>query len=151
VTDHREDLVLVDESSNNSLILRPLMPPVCSLSSSTRSCMPSRVCLPKPAIGPERSWIEPSRISFLLTPCCSAAKAPQAARPRVAARAARHVLVIESPLSIAFAASCGGARMMESIDRSVIRKYPSPGVPPIAMTRTYVGSIANTRPERSAA
>src|SRR3954454_8030637 len=44
------------------------MPP-CSLISSTRSSMPMRACLPKPAIRPERSWIEPSTTSFLLTPC----------------------------------------------------------------------------------
>jgi hypothetical protein len=65
------------------------MPP-CSLTSSTRSIMPSRTCLPKPAIGPDRSWIEPIVISLFDTPCvgcpCAAvdtASASSAAHPRV--------------------------------------------------------------------
>ena len=64
-------------SSTSSLILRPLMPP-CSLISSTRSIMPRRVCLPNAAIGPDKSWIVPSTISSLVTPCCCAS-APDAA------------------------------------------------------------------------
>src|SRR5512147_1006647 len=53
------------------------MPP-CSLISSMRSIIPRRTCLPKPAIGPERSWIEPITISSLLTPCVCATAAPLA-------------------------------------------------------------------------
>src|SRR5450432_192067 len=63
------------------------MPP-CSLISSTRSIMPRRSCLPKPASGPERSWIEPTTISVLLTPCCSAAMADAANEASKAATAA---------------------------------------------------------------
>jgi hypothetical protein len=44
--------------------------------SSTRSIMPKRTCLPKPASGPDKSWIEPSVISVLDTPCVWAMAAP---------------------------------------------------------------------------
>src|SRR5690606_17684553 len=71
-------------SSTMSLILRPLMPP-CSLISSTRNTMPRRTDLPKPASGPDRSLMEPSTISSLLTPCVWASAAP-AARPSAAAK-----------------------------------------------------------------
>ena len=68
------DLKLASPSafSAMNLTLRPLMPPD-SLTSSTRICMPKRRALPKPASGPERSWMVPITISFLLTPICSAA------------------------------------------------------------------------------
>src|SRR5206468_2504580 len=52
---------------------------------STRSIIPRRTALPKPAIGPERSWIEPMVISVLLTPCVGVcATASEAASASVA-------------------------------------------------------------------
>src|SRR6478735_469726 len=57
--------------------------------------MPLRDCLPKPASGPERSWIVPIRISSLLTPCCCAPARPEAsARPLAAARGMSDLIFI---------------------------------------------------------
>src|ERR1044071_7177434 len=72
------------------------MPP-CSLISSMRSSMPMRACLPKPAIGPERSWIVPSTTSFLLTPC-DWAKAGNGIASASAAASAKRFMVMSPGL-----------------------------------------------------
>ena len=59
----------------------------CSLTSFTRSIMPLRNCLPKPASGPDRSWMEPRVISVLLTPWLSWACAVGAANAMAQASA----------------------------------------------------------------
>src|SRR5687767_2470038 len=68
------------------------MPP-CSLISSTRSIMPKRTCLPKPAIGPDRSWIVPMTISSFVMPCTFWAWAAPKAATSVRAAAARNVIL----------------------------------------------------------
>ena len=85
VARHQKHLVLIDQLLrranralgvvarifNQQLDLATMEPP-CSLISSTRSCMPLRDCLPKAVMGPDKSWMVPTKISVLLTPCICA-------------------------------------------------------------------------------
>src|SRR5262249_9391045 len=75
------------------------MPP-CSLISSMRSSMPMRACLPKPAIGPERSWIVPSTTSFLLMPCDWAKAGNGIASANAAASAKRFMVCLLASSSV---------------------------------------------------
>src|SRR3990167_10653893 len=75
------------------------MPP-CSLASFTRSIMPLRNCLPKPASGPDRSWMEPRVISVLLTPWLSCACSAGVVNAVAHARADRTAVVLRFMLCL---------------------------------------------------
>ncbi len=113
-------------SSTSSLSLRPLTPP-CSLISSTRSVMPRRICLPKPASGPDRSWMEPRVISSLLTPCDWASAAPVVRASAAAVREIRAFIGLVSLVDgMAGEAWCSGPALSGTWPRSAVRTSAAP-------------------------